>query len=127
MKRKPANKGKKTSKRRKSRMALRNKADRLFSLAIRERDGNECQVCHSHYRMTCGHLVSRKYMATRWDFENAVAQCWSCNVKAKWDELWWEAWIEERFPGRLVMLKVRARQGVKTVDLEGVVEALESR
>lgn len=127
MKRNPRNKGKKTSKRRKSRMALRRKADKLFSLAIRDRDGNECQVCGSHFRMTCGHLVSRKYDATRWDFENAVAQCWSCNCKAKWDELWWEDWIEERFPGRLPLLKARARGGVAKVDLEAVVSALEGK
>lgn len=66
-------------------------------------------------------------MATRWDFENAVAQCWSCNCKAKWDSIWWEDWIEERFPGRLALLKARARMGIKTVNLEEIVDALSAR
>lgn len=124
VKRKPVNKGKRTPKRRKSRMALRNKADRLFSLMVRERDGWECRVCGSIDRITCGHLVSRSYHAVRWAPENAVAQCWPCNVKAKHDPIWWEDWIEEHFPGRLKLLKARARQGIKTVNLEEVVEAL---
>ncbi len=121
---KRAMKGKAKPKRKTSRKSLRAKADTLFSLMIRERDGNECCVCGSFKQMTCGHLVSRKYSATRWDPQNAVAQCWGCNCKAKFDELWWEAWIEERFPGRLAQLKVRARQGVAKVDLEAVVESL---
>jgi len=127
VKRKPENKGKRTSRRRKSRTLLRNKADRLFSQAVRERGDWQCAVCGSIKRLTCGHLISRSYNATRWDFQNAVAQCWSCNVKAKWDPLWWEDWIEERFPGRLEQLKLRARQGVASVDLEGVVKMLEVR
>ena len=117
-------KGTKTSKRRKSRMALRKKADRLFSLAVRERGDWQCAVCGSTARLTCGHLISRSYSGVRWDFQNAVCQCWACNVKAKWDPIWWEDWIEERFPGRLAQLKLRARQGVASVDLEGVVEML---
>lgn len=110
--------------RRGSRRALRAKADKLFSRMIRDRDGNECRVCGSVKQLTCGHLVSRSYDLTRWDSQNAVAQCWSHNVKAKWDPLWWEAWIEEHFPGRLKRLKARAKYRGAKVDLEAVIESL---
>jgi len=127
IKRNPKNKGKRTSRRRKSRTALRNKADKLFSLAVREKGGWECWICGSTKQITCGHFVSRRYMATRWDFQNCRAECWSCNCRAKYDPLWYEEVIEERYPGRLALLKARARQGIKTVNLEEIVEALSAK
>ena len=115
----------KRSKRRVSRMALRRKADRLFSLAVRERDGNECRHCGEHYRPQCAHIVSRRYDATRWSLDNAVCLCARCHMKFTHDPLGWEDWVNERFgKKRLRSLKVRARQGVAKVDLEAVVEAL---
>ena len=109
---------------RKSRTALRNKADRLFSLAIRNRDGC-CRACGGSYRLQCAHIVSRRYGATRWCVDNAVALCARCHMKYTHDPLGWDDWVDERFgPGRLVQLKLRARQGVAKVDLAAVVESL---
>lgn len=108
-----------------SRMALRRKADRLFSLAIRERDGHACRSCGEHYRAQCAHIVSRRYDATRWSLDNAVCLCARCHMKFTHDPIGWEAWIDERFGRRRLRgLKVRARQGVAKVDLEAVVESL---
>jgi len=45
-------------------------------------------------------------------------------MKFTFDPLAWEEWVEERFPGRLAQLKVRARQGIAKVDLGAVVESL---
>jgi hypothetical protein len=39
-------------------------------------------------------------------------------MKYTHDPLGWEAWIEERFPGRLGMLKMKALTGVKRLDYE---------
>jgi hypothetical protein len=39
-------------------------------------------------------------------------------MKYTHDPLGWEAWIEERFPGRLGMLKAKALSGVKGLDYE---------
>lgn len=125
MKRTPANRGKRTSKRRKSRMALRNKADRLFSLAIRERDGWACRCCGSHLSPQCAHIVSRRYSATRWSLDNAVCLCQRCHMRFTHDVLAWEDWVIERIGARRYrQLKLRARQGVAKVNLEEVVEAL---
>ena len=115
----------KRSKHRASRMALRRKADRLFSVAIRDRDGNQCRECGSAFRVQCAHIVSRRYDATRWSMDNAVALCAKHHMKWTHDPLGWDDWVTERFgPGRLRGLKVRARQGVAKVDLEAVVESL---
>ena len=88
MKRNPGNKGKKTSKRRKSRMALRNKADKLFSLAIRERDGWACRNCGSTYRPQAAHIISRRYSAVRWSSDNCLCLCQKCHLKFTWDDFW---------------------------------------
>ena len=109
-------------KRRGSRQALRNRADKLFSEKIR-RDAC-CRNCGASWRLQCAHIVSRRYNATRWSTDNAVCLCQKCHMKFTYDPLGWEEWVEERFPGRLAELKVRARQGVAKVDLEAVVESL---
>ena len=109
---------------RKSRTALRNKADKLFSLAIRNRD-DHCLACGTTFRLQCAHIVSRRYGATRWCLDNAVCLCARCHLKYTHDPLGWEEWVDDRFgKGRLVQLKLRARQGVGNVDLEAVVESL---
>ena len=126
IKRSSKNKGKRTPKRRVSRMALRTKADDLFRDAIRERDGWACRNCGSPVHPQCAHIVSRRYGAVRWCMDNAVCLCKGCHMKFTCDPLGWDDWVDERFgPGRLVQLKLRARSGVAKVDLEGVIAALE--
>ena len=112
-------------KRRVTRKSLRAKADRLFSIFIRERDGNCCKHCGSTFQVQCAHIISRRYSATRWAEDNAVALCKKHHMKWTHDPLGWEEWVDERFgKKRLRSLKVRARQGVAKVDLEAVVESL---
>lgn len=53
--------------------------DRVFSIWIRKRDRN-CITCGSIKQLQCGHFVSRRFFATRWDEKNCAAQCVSCNV-----------------------------------------------
>ncbi len=107
------------------RMALRRKADRLFSIFIRDRDGNCCRECGASFRVQCAHIISRRYDATRWSLDNAVTLCAKHHMKWTHDPLGWEDWVNERFgPQRLRSLKLRARQGVAKVDLEAVVESL---
>lgn len=64
-------------------------------------------------------------MATRWSMDNAVCLCAKHHMKWTHDPVGWEAWVDERFgEDRLRDLKLRARQGVASVDLEGVVALL---
>ena len=59
--------------------ALTLKADLVFGKYIRQRD-ERCATCGSTETPQCGHFVSRKYKATRWDETNANRQCSACNL-----------------------------------------------
>lgn len=67
---------------------LKKEADKHFSLYIRLRDSDEfgvgdCITCgdKKHYKqMQCGHFVSRKTNALRYDEENCNLQCVGCNM-----------------------------------------------
>lgn len=61
----------------------RNKLDETFSLLIRK--AGRCARCGRtppNIQLQCSHLYSRRYMAIRWDTENAVAKCAGCHI-------WW--------------------------------------
>ncbi len=122
--RRSSRKGKKTSKRRRSRLALRRECDRIFALAVKERDGWACRACGTHMHPQCAHLVSRRYHAVRWNLVNAVCLCAGCHVKFTHDPIAWEDWCNERWPGRLESLKVQARAGVKWIDYEAILASL---
>ena len=122
--RRKGKKGSRTPKRRKSRLAMRREADRIFALAVKERDGWSCRACGSHMRPQTAHLVSRRYHATRWTLDNACCLCSACHVKFTHRPIEWEDWIEERFPGRLAELKERAREGVRWIDYESILARL---
>lgn len=60
------------------------KADRYFSQYIRLRDSKNgravCCTCGvSTIQFDAGHFISRSYESTRYDEQNAHAQCLSCN------------------------------------------------
>ena len=61
--------------------------DEWFSKYVRIRDANpnglcKCITCNTvkyWNEMDCGHFQSRRFTATRWNEQNAHAQCQSCN------------------------------------------------
>ena len=56
------------------------KADKYFSLYIRERDKNKpCITCGAMATKDCGHFLSRRFENTRYDEQNAHGQCQKCN------------------------------------------------
>ena len=64
-----------------SRKGLVKKADKEFSLYIRKRDNYRCVLCGSTKQVQCGHIFSRVAYSTRWDEDNAYAQCAACNIR----------------------------------------------
>ena len=122
--RRSSRRGKKTSKRRRSRLAMRREADRIFALAVKARDDWACRKCGSVVRLQAAHVISRRYHAVRWELDNCIALCAACHFGAHRDPLAFEAWVEERWPGRLAVLKERARAGVKWIDYEAILARL---
>lgn len=58
--------------------------DSVFSKYIRLKyDKEKCYTCHyiaPWKKLQCGHLVSRYYLATRFDERNCRPQCITCNI-----------------------------------------------
>ena len=71
----------------KSTIYYKNRADRLFSLWVRQRDAMEgvcrcitCNTPHPWRSIHCGHFMSRRHELTRYNEKNAHAQCVHCNT-----------------------------------------------
>ncbi len=70
------------------RKTLVRKLDQIFSLYVRTRDADKrgyCKCCTCGKKLKikeihCGHFMSRRHMATRWDEENCASQCVGCNT-----------------------------------------------
>ncbi len=99
---------------------LKKKVDTLHSRLVRERD----VVCQYHTFATecagglqCCHIVSRRYMLTRWQMENAVAMCARAHVAmtARPDE--WVVWVDDRFGEGFHQAK--AREALESPPLKG--------
>ncbi len=58
---------------------LTKKLDTVTSLIVRLRD-KRCVVCGSTQDPQCGHYISRRFIATRWDTSNCHQQCAGCNI-----------------------------------------------
>ncbi len=83
-------------------------ADAAFSKIVKWRDGYECQRCETDQYLQCAHLISRSYKSIRTELENATTLCRSCHMMFTHHPLEWEAWCEEKWPGRFLALKQRA-------------------
>lgn len=75
--------------------SYRNKADRLFSLIVRTRDGC-CQECGATEHLQCAHGLSRRYRNTRWDESQCWALCRACHMRFTNDPIRWELWMRNR-------------------------------
>lgn len=67
-------------------MNLKDKADKVFSLFIRNRDCPEgvgrcisCGKTVTPKTCDCGHFIPRQHTAARYDERNCAAQCYECN------------------------------------------------
>ena len=65
----------------KTKSLAKKKADKYFSDFIRKRDAQKPCVTCGNYKSDkdCGHFVSRRFEATRYDEKNAHGQCLKCN------------------------------------------------
>lgn len=79
--------------------------DKVFSLFIRARDMNEegvssCVTCGKLMTLKtsqCGHFISRRHYATRWEEKNCAAQCVGCNMYQQGKQYEFGLAIDERY------------------------------
>ena len=54
--------------------------DEAWSLIIRGRVGNKCELCgETNKRLHAHHWVGRRYKATRWLLDNGICLCHQCH------------------------------------------------
>lgn len=61
---------------------LRKECDKLWSEAVRTRDGNKCVLCGSNSHCQAHHWCHTKAQgnATRWDINNGITLCYTCHL-----------------------------------------------
>jgi hypothetical protein len=80
------------------------KADKYFSQYIRLKHSIngvcECVTCGERFdwkRIHCGHFMSRRYQATRFDEKNCAPQCVSCNTYHQGRQFRFAKWIDKTY------------------------------
>lgn len=79
--------------------------DKVFSIFIRLRDMDDegfsyCVTCGKPMTLKtsqCGHFISRRHYATRWEEKNCAAQCVGCNMFAQGKQYEFGLAIDMRF------------------------------
>ena len=101
---------------------LKRKADKVFSLWIRERDKNICITCGREGNQN-GHYVSRSWMNLRYDEKNCNCQCVVCNVfkNGNMDEY---ALALKRKYGPDILEELNARKVIKPYDARFLEEII---
>lgn len=114
---------------RKKKSTLIKKADKLFSLLIREK--GYCDWCgKSDGKLDCAHIVPRGNKTLRWNPINALPLCYRCH-KWKWhsDPLAAMEWFKTKYPERYIYLQeTRYKKTKVTINhLTEVIDNLEKR
>ena len=105
----------------KSRKSIVAKLDKEFSLYIRQRGAKNgiatCFTCGKQdqwQNMDCGHFMSRKHYATRWDEINCQVQCKACNVFRYGEQFKFGINLDQQYgSGTADELHAKSRQTVK--------------
>lgn len=137
--RKPKKSKKERKKRKKNRdpnsiSLLKEKADDIFSVFIRRRDGGRCYTCGKvkewKYQQ-CGHFVSRGCNELRYHEKNAHCQCYSCNVLKGGNMIVYLRRMKEKYGMRLInrFLKIHARDNKhwKSQELKDIIEKFKAK
>jgi hypothetical protein len=76
-------------------------------------------------RMQCAHIISRKYLGTRWHPLNAICLCSAHHVFFTHHELEWEKWRDAYVGERYAWLRDRAIKTAGPPDYAAVLRELE--
>lgn len=107
-----------------SKKYLKNKADRLFSEYIRNRDRKCCKCGSSTKQLQCAHIIGRRNLRLRYDPQNALTLCAGCHF-------WWHEnpfdsteWYKETYPNDWDYLS-KARNEVEKPDYQEIIRGLQ--
>lgn len=99
------------------------KADKLFSLFIRQRD-LKCVLCGSTSSLTNGHLVKRGKKQVRWDELNCHCLCMGCNWKDNFDHDVYVLWFIKNYGALPYQDLVEKSRGVFKPSREYLLEII---
>lgn len=93
----------------------RDPTDALFSEYIRERADWKCATCSKQFTpetrqgLHCSHIYSRRHKGTRWDDDNAIAQCFTCHQRYGGDPIVFAEWAQNHLGSdKFERLRIRA-------------------
>jgi 5-methylcytosine-specific restriction endonuclease McrA len=108
------------------RKSLIDKLDKEFSIFIRNRYAKngmaECITCGTVKevkQLQCGHFMSRKHYATRWDEDNCQVQCYTCNVMRYGEQYKFGLYLNATYnKDKAEELLIQSKQTLKLSDFE---------
>jgi hypothetical protein len=114
------------------RKSLIDKLDKEFSIFIRNRYAKNgmaecitCGVVKEVKQLQCGHFMSRKHYATRWDEDNCQVQCYTCNVMRYGEQYKFGLYLNANYDtDKAEQLLIQSKQTLKLsdFDLEEMIE-----
>lgn len=122
----------------KSKKTLKNKCDKLWSLAVRQRDNYTCQKCKAKHEINSRglhphHIFSRRSVSTRFDMDNGITLCFGCHRVAHDKPHDFKDWIVsylsdmDRYKDRLTWDELReASNEIHKIDYDITCRILES-
>jgi hypothetical protein len=79
-----------------------NKADREWSIIVRDFFGNKCAICGKTERLNAHHIIPREFKRYRHSITNGIALCPKCHKFGKFsahkNPIWFAALFKQRHP-----------------------------
>jgi hypothetical protein len=99
--------------------SLRAECDGLVRELVLRRDGNCCLRCGKTDKLQAAHILSKgHYQRIRFELLNVLSLCVGCHIYgAHRDPADFVEWLEEKYPGRIQLLRELAATAAK-VDLK---------
>jgi len=87
---------------------LRNRCDKLFSEAVKERAHHKCEMCDEPGNQP-HHIIGRRNLHLRFDLHNGICLCYSChtfgNNAAHRNPIYFMDWMKSNRPKDLKYLR----------------------
>lgn len=113
-------------KRKVSRKTLKKKANKLWSLIIRQKNNGKCEMCNKSANNP-HHIIGKSNHAVRWDIRNGCLLCSGChtmnNNSAHKDPQGFMIWLEEHRLGDYIYLLLEKNE-IWDKDYDKVLEYL---